>query len=112
MNSYDVVIIGGGQAGVPLAHSLSTAGKRVALAERKQLGGSCINFGCTPTKAAIASAKAAHQARRAADYGLCIPTVEVDFPAVLARAARAADASRTGIEQGFHGAKNPRLLPH
>lgn len=53
---YDVLIIGGGQAGIPLAHSLANAGKRVALAERKRLGGSCVNFGCTPTKAAIASA--------------------------------------------------------
>jgi pyruvate/2-oxoglutarate dehydrogenase complex dihydrolipoamide dehydrogenase (E3) component len=109
---YDVLIIGGGQAGIPLVWALAQAGKRVALAERKQLGGSCINFGCTPTKAAIASAKAAQQARRAAEYGLRIPTVEVDFPAVLARASRAAAASRTGIERGFQGVDNPRLLPH
>ena len=59
---YDVVIIGGGQAGIPLAFDLAEAGQRVALAERKHLGGSCVNFGCTPTKAAIASAKLAHQA--------------------------------------------------
>jgi len=52
----DVVIIGAGQAGIPLAHALAKAGKRVAIAERKDLGGSCVNFGCTPTKAVIASA--------------------------------------------------------
>src|SRR5579871_3508400 len=109
---YDVFIIGGGQAGIPLAWALAAAGKRVALAERKHLGGSCINFGCTPTKAAIASAKLAHQARRAAEYGLRIPTVEVDFPAVLDRACRATLASRNGIERGFAGSENPRLLPH
>jgi pyruvate/2-oxoglutarate dehydrogenase complex dihydrolipoamide dehydrogenase (E3) component len=67
---YDVLIIGGGQAGIPLAHSLANAGKRVALAERKRLGGSCVNFSCTPTKAAIASARVARLARRGAEFGL------------------------------------------
>ena len=109
---YDVLIIGGGQAGIPLAWALAAAGKRVALAERKYLGGSCVNFGCTPTKAAIASAKAAHQARRGAEYGLRIPTVDVDFPAVLARARRIAFESRHGIEQALQGVENPNLLPH
>src|SRR5262244_705520 len=84
-NLYDVLIIGAGQAGIPLAHALAKAGRRVALAERQDLGGSCVNFGCTPTKAAIASARAAFQARRGAVFGLRIPTVEVDFPAVLDR---------------------------
>ena len=83
---YDLMIVGGGQAGIPLAHAMAKAGRGVALAERKQLGGSCINFGCTPTKAAIASAKLAHEARRAADFGLRIPSVEADFAAVLERA--------------------------
>ena len=107
---YDVLIIGGGQAGIPLAFDLAEAGKRVALAERKQLGGSCVNFGCTPTKAAIASAKLAHQARRAAEYGLRVPSVEVDFPAVLERAKGLAARSRTNHERSFEGSENPRLL--
>src|SRR5262249_4268820 len=98
---YDVVIIGGGQAGIPLAWALAGAGRSVALAERERLGGSCINFGCTPTKAAIASAKVAHQARRAAEYGLKIPTVEPDFAAVLARARSVAGVSRSGIDKGL-----------
>lgn len=108
---YDVLIIGGGQAGIPLAFDLAEAGKRVALAERKHLGGSCVNFGCTPTKAAIASARLAHQARRAAEYGLRIPSVEVDFPAVLERAKGLAARSRTNLERSFEGSGNPRLLP-
>ena len=49
-NRFDVLIIGAGQAGIPLAHDLAKAGKRVALAEEKDLGGSCVSFGCTPTK--------------------------------------------------------------
>src|SRR5688572_104376 len=84
--AFDVLVIGGGQAGIPLARELARQGKRLALAERRHLGGSCVNFGCTPTKAVIASAKAAHLAHRAYEFGLYIPEVRVDFPAVLERA--------------------------
>jgi pyruvate/2-oxoglutarate dehydrogenase complex dihydrolipoamide dehydrogenase (E3) component len=83
---YDVFIFGAGQAGPPLARALAHAGQRVALAERKHLGGSCVNFGCTPTKAAFASARVAHVARRAGEYGIHIPSIGVDFKAVLERA--------------------------
>ncbi len=107
---YDVLVIGAGQAGIPLAHALAKAGRRVALAERSQVGGSCVNFGCTPTKAAIASAKLAHRARHAADLGLRIPGVEVDFPAVLARARRIVDEFRQGLEEEFQPGGNPELL--
>ena len=107
---FDVLIIGAGQAGVPLAHALAKAGKRVGLAEREHLGGSCVNFGCTPTKAVIASARMVHQARRAAEFGLRIPTIEVDFPAVLERAKRILMESRDGLRAGLEDADNPKLL--
>jgi len=107
---FDVLVIGGGQAGIPLAHALAQKGKRVALAERENLGGSCVNFGCTPTKAAIASAKLAQMARRAREFGLRIPTVEVDFAAVIERARNLALASRRRLEEGFAGSDNPKLL--
>jgi len=110
LNSYDVLIIGGGQAGIPLAHALAKAGKKVALAERQDLGGSCVNFGCTPTKAVIASARAAFQARRGAVFGLRIPTVEVDFPAVLDRARSIVMESRASLRRGLESSKNPKLL--
>ncbi len=110
MAGYDVLIIGGGQAGIPLAWALAGKGKRVALAERKWLGGSCVNFGCTPTKAAIASSSLAHQARRAKEFGLKIPNVEVDFAAVLARARGIAENSRHGLEKALAGSENPKLL--
>lgn len=109
-DQYDVLIVGGGQAGPPLARDLAKAGKKVALAERKYLGGSCVNFGCTPTKAAIASARLAHLARRATDFGLRIPQVEVDFPAVLRRAGAIALESRTGLDKSFENSDNPKLL--
>jgi pyruvate/2-oxoglutarate dehydrogenase complex dihydrolipoamide dehydrogenase (E3) component len=108
--NHDVVIIGAGQAGIPLAWGLAGKNQRVALIERAQVGGSCINFGCTPTKAAIAAARIAHLARRAGDFGIRIGAVAVDFPAVLARAQAVAAASRHGIEQGFDGCDNPRLI--
>lgn len=87
-NRYDVLIVGAGQAGIPLAHDLAKNGKRVAVAEEKYLGGSCVNFGCTPTKAVIASARVAYLAHRGKEFGLRIGGVEIDFPAVLERAMR------------------------
>ena len=107
---FDVLIIGAGQAGPPLAVSLANSGWRVGLAERKHVGGSCINFGCTPTKAAIASARAAQLARRAAEFGLRIPSVEVDFPAVLARAREIVLKSRNGLEAWLSGTAHLTLL--
>lgn len=106
----DILIIGGGQAGIPLAFDLARKGFRIALAERKHLGGSCINFGCTPTKAAITSARVAHLARRGKEFGLRIPTVEVDFPAVICRARALVLDFRRSLEKDFNGSKNPKLL--
>ena len=110
MNSkiYDVVIIGAGQAGVPLASSLADAGWQVALAERKTLGGSCVNFGCTPTKAVMGSARVVHLARKAGEFGLQVGEVGVDFPAVLERARKMVQKSVDGLETVF--SENPRLM--
>jgi pyruvate/2-oxoglutarate dehydrogenase complex dihydrolipoamide dehydrogenase (E3) component len=82
---FDAIVIGSGQAGVPLATRLAGAGKAVLLAERSDLGGTCINTGCTPTKTLVASARAAHVARTARRLGVRAERVEVDFPAVIAR---------------------------
>ncbi len=109
-NRFDVLIMGAGQAGIPLAHALAKSGKSVALVEKKHLGGSCVNFGCTPTKAVIASAHVAHLARRGVEFGLTIPTVEVDFPAVVARARRILTESRDGLQRDFEKTDNPKLL--
>lgn len=106
---YDMLVIGAGQAGLPLAGVLSQKGWRVAVAERKHLGGSCVNFGCTPTKAVLASAKLAHQAKRAAEFGLDIPKVSVDYSVVLERARRISAESREGLKRTFSEG-NPELL--
>ena len=67
--NYDAIIIGVGQAGKPLALALAEAGWKTAIIERKYVGGSCVNYGCTPTKTLLASAEVAHQARRSQEYG-------------------------------------------
>src|SRR2546427_5285357 len=83
---YDAIIIGTGQAGPPLAGRLAAAGMKVAIIERGRFGGTCVNTGCIPTKAMVASAYAAHVAHRAADYGVAIEgRVSVDMKRVKAR---------------------------
>ena len=72
MTEFDAIVIGTGQAGPALAHRLAGAGKRVAIIERHRFGGTCVNTGCTPTKTLVASAYAAHMARRAAEFGVDI----------------------------------------
>lgn len=84
MKTFDAIIIGGGQAGIPLSHALAKRGWKVALIERLYMGGSCINYGCTPSKKMIASARVAHLARRAEDYGVRVGEVQVDLPAIVA----------------------------
>jgi pyruvate/2-oxoglutarate dehydrogenase complex dihydrolipoamide dehydrogenase (E3) component len=110
MKEFDVVVIGAGQAGPPLSNALAKAGRRVALVERKQVGGSCINFGCTPTKAAFASARVAHQARHAGDFGVNVTNVQPDFAAVLARAANIVRSKRDSLQQSFAGHDNLVLI--
>ena len=102
MKTFDAIIIGAGQAGPSLAARLTKAGQAVAYVERKLFGGTCVNTGCTPTKAMIASAYAAHVARRANDYGVSIDTeIQVDMKAVNARREGIVAKSRTGVEKSL-----------
>ncbi len=104
---FDAIIIGAGQAGPPLAGRLTQAGQRVAVIERKLFGGTCVNTGCIPTKAMVASAYAAHMARRANDYGVKIQgSIETDLKAVKARKDAISAKSREGIEKWLRGMKN------
>lgn len=98
MQLYDAIIIGTGQAGPALAGRLAGAGMKVAIVERKLFGGTCVNTGCNPTKAMIASAYAAHLARRAAEYGVIIDgTISTDMKAVKARKDAVSESGRTGV---------------
>jgi pyruvate/2-oxoglutarate dehydrogenase complex dihydrolipoamide dehydrogenase (E3) component len=99
MPSHDAIIVGTGQAGPSLAGRLVAAGMNVAVIERKLFGGTCVNTGCIPTKTMVASAYAAHLARRASDYGVTIAGgVNVDMKAVKARKDMVSGTSRRGIE--------------
>lgn len=98
---FDVLILGSGQAGVPLATRLAQSGKRVLLAERAAAGGTCINYGCTPTKTMIASARVAHVARTAARFGVKSAPVEVDLAAIVERKDAIARAIETAETAGL-----------
>lgn len=96
--TYDAIIIGTGQAGPFLAGRLTSAGMKVAIIERKLFGGTCVNTGCIPTKTMVASAYAAHLARRAADFGVGTGDVSVDMKRVKARKDGVSGQSRAGLE--------------
>jgi pyruvate/2-oxoglutarate dehydrogenase complex dihydrolipoamide dehydrogenase (E3) component len=103
MRQFDAIIVGAGQAGPPLAGRLTAAGMTVALIERKLVGGTCVNTGCMPTKTLVASAYAAHLARRAADFGIGTGEVTVDMAAVAARAHKVVMDARSGNERWLEG---------
>ena len=96
---YDAIVIGAGQAGGPLATALAKAGRTTALIECEHVGGTCVNEGCTPTKTMVASARVAHLARRAADYGVCTGEVTVDMARVRERKRAIVESFRTGSER-------------
>ncbi|MEX0747201.1 MAG: mercuric reductase [Rhodothermales bacterium] len=110
MKTYDAIIIGSGQGGNPLAHKLADLKWRVALVEREHLGGSCVNYGCTPTKTMIASARAAHVARTSARLGVHATEVRVDLSEVVARKNRIVMEWRNGQER--HTASRHNLDLH
>jgi len=108
---FDAVIIGTGQAGPSLAARLSSAGMTVAIIERHKFGGTCVNTGCIPTKTLVASAYAAHLARRGADYGFTIGgKVQVDMKRVKARKDDVAGRSNRGVEQWLRGLTNCTVI--
>ncbi len=106
-NSFDAIVIGTGQAGPSLAARLAAAGQKVAIVERNLFGGTCVNTGCIPTKAMVASAYAAHLARRGAEFGVVLNhPVTVDMAKVKARKDGIAAESRVGLERWLGNLKN------
>jgi pyruvate/2-oxoglutarate dehydrogenase complex dihydrolipoamide dehydrogenase (E3) component len=98
---FDAIVIGTGQAGPPLARRLVAAGQKVAIVERKLFGGTCVNTGCIPTKTMVASAYAAHVARRGDEYGFHAGPVSVDMKRVKTRKDDVSGKSRTGLENSL-----------
>ena len=111
MSDYDAIVIGAGQAGPPLAMRLAGAGMKVAIVERADVGGTCVNTGCTPTKTLIASAYAAHMVRRAAEYGIITNGgPHTDMKRVKARKDAIVEQSRQGLRSSLEATENCTLL--
>jgi pyruvate/2-oxoglutarate dehydrogenase complex dihydrolipoamide dehydrogenase (E3) component len=107
---YDALIIGSGQGGTPLSTALAGAGMRTALVERKHVGGTCINEGCTPTKTMVASGRVAYLARRAADYGVHTGAISVDMAKVRQRKRDIVDSFRNGSQSRLEKSANLELI--
>ena len=107
---YDAIVIGSGQGGTPLSMALAKAGMLTALIERKHVGGTCINEGCTPTKTMVASGRVAYLARRAADYGVHTGPVTIDLEKVRQRKRDIVDSFRSGGEKGIDKTQNLELI--
>lgn len=107
---FDALLIGVGQAGNPLASALAKKGWKIAVIEKKYVGGTCVNVGCTPTKTLIASAQMAFQARRAAEFGVETGPVRVDFRKVMERKNTMVETSRKNIEEALTQTENLTLI--
>lgn len=107
---FDAIVIGAGQAAKPLSYALADLGWKVAFIERAELGGTCVNTGCTPTKTMVASAQVAHYARDAAHWGVRASNVSIDLPAVVARKNSVVQNSRDAIQKGIDERPNIRLV--
>jgi pyruvate/2-oxoglutarate dehydrogenase complex dihydrolipoamide dehydrogenase (E3) component len=107
---YDAIVIGSGQGGTPLSIALAQAGMHTALIERKHVGGTCINEGCTPTKTMVASGRVAYLARRAADYGVHAGPISIDMKRVRQRKRDIVETFRGGGEKRIHDTQNLDLI--
>ncbi len=107
---FDAIVIGAGQAGPSLAGRLAAAGQRTAIIERHLFGGTCVNTGCRPTKTLVATARVAHLARRAADYGITTGPIGIDYAAVRARVAPVVTEARDGLETWLEGTENCTVI--
>jgi pyruvate/2-oxoglutarate dehydrogenase complex dihydrolipoamide dehydrogenase (E3) component len=107
---FDAIVVGAGQAAKPLSYALADLGWKVAFVERAELGGTCVNTGCTPTKTMVASAQVAHYARDASRWGVRASEVSVDLPAVVARKNKIVLDARQAIQKGIDKRPNIRLV--
>ena len=110
MKTYNAIVIGSGQAGGPLAKKLALAGKKTALIERRYVGGTCVNDGCTPTKTWVASAKAAYMAVKSKDLGINVKSYKVDMAKIKKRKDQIVEHARSGNQKGIEETKNLDLI--
>lgn len=110
MQTFDAIVIGAGQAGVPLAKKLAKAGWKTAIIERRYIGGTCINDGCTPTKAMIACAEVAHTVANSQQWGIAVPGFKVDFQQIVARKNEIVHSFRGGATKGLEKTDGVTIL--
>ena len=108
--TYDVIVIGAGQAGGPLATTFASAGRKTALIEREHVGGTCINTGCTPTKTMVASARVAYLARRGAEYGVETGSISINLATVRGRKRKIVDSFRNGSQSSIENVVGVDLI--
>src|SRR6476620_1911040 len=106
MKKFDAIVIGAGQAGVPLAKKLAKAGKKVAIIEKRWIGGTCINDGCSPTKTLIASARVAHLTRNGKSWGVESENLKINYQTVLDRKNEIVESFRGGATKGLEKSPN------
>ncbi len=110
MQIFDYIWIGTGQATGTVVPKLAASGLKIAVIERGRFGGSCVNYGCTPTKALVAAARAAHMVRRSGDFGINVSGFNIDFPAVMDRMNLIRNGASNGLENWLDGMKNVTLF--
>ena len=110
MKIFDAIIIGSGQGGTPLAKKLARQGWQTALIERKAVGGTCVNVGCTPTKTMIASAKAAYTVAQAGKWGVEVRESAINMPAIILRKEKVVESFRIGSQGGLEKTENLSLI--
>jgi pyruvate/2-oxoglutarate dehydrogenase complex dihydrolipoamide dehydrogenase (E3) component len=110
MKHFDAIIIGSGQAGVPLARKLAAAGKKTVIIEKRFIGGTCINDGCTPTKAMVASARAAYQASQASELGIEIGKIKVNLKKIKERKDAIVNSFRTSSQKSLEKTKGLEVI--
>lgn len=110
MKKYDAIIIGSGQAGNPLAKHLAKAGWKTAIIEKRLVGGTCINDGCTPTKTMIGSSRMAYLANRSSDFGVEVDDYSINFNKVTDRKNKVVESFRSASEKGLEETENVDLI--
>src|SRR4051794_286925 len=109
MKKFDAIVIGSGQGGVPLATNLADQGCSVALIEKGDLGGSCINYGCTPTQTMISSARIAHYVKVGPEFGIHPGKIKVNMAEVVARKNEVVESFRSGVQEQVDSSPNLTL---
>src|SRR5450631_560603 len=110
LDHFDAVVIGSGQGGNPLAEALAGAGRRTAIIERKHIGGTCVNEGCTPTKTMVASARVAYLGRRGSEYGVNSSPQRIDMRTIRQRKRDIVNQFRSANEKGLASTANLEVI--